>query len=394
MQLNAEPKFHEELLHWMSQIPYRGGDVGELLDVAGRIRAGDAESWLDEFVELAERVGSETPSDRRGRRDQHFRAASYYRAADFFTKSNPADPRIDSLWAAALRHFDEAIALMEPPGERVAIDAESFQVPAVVYRAASGDEPRPALLMFNGFDGSQEEMLHVSGLAALERGFNVVTFEGPGQPTVVRRQREHFRPDWERVVSPVVDFVSRLPFIDPGRLGLLGLSFGGYLAPRAAAFEPRLRAVAAIDGFFDVFEGFMQNLPAAIRQSFDEGNVEAFNRRFNEFADTSLGLRWYRDQGMWAFGEGTPFAFVDALKRYSLRGVAQSIRCPLLVGEGADDAFFKGQAEQLTRAVGKNATLRRFTSEHSAGGHARAGAYVYGNSVVLDWFAAQFGTAP
>ena len=81
--------------------------------------------------------------------------------------------------------------------------------------------------MFNGFDGSQEEMLHISGFAALERGFSVLTFEGPGQPTVVRQQGLGFRHDWEQVVTPVVDHCEGIPEIDTGGLALLGLSFGG-----------------------------------------------------------------------------------------------------------------------------------------------------------------------
>jgi dienelactone hydrolase len=97
--------------------------------------------------------------------------------------------------------------------------------------------------MFNGFDGSQEEMLHVCGFAALERDFNILTLEGPGQPTVVHEQDLGSRHDWEQVVTPVVNHCEAIADIDASRLGLIGLSFGGYLAPRAAAFEPRIRAV-------------------------------------------------------------------------------------------------------------------------------------------------------
>lgn len=76
--------------------------------------------------------------------------------------------------------------------------------------------------MFNGFDGS-EEMLHICGFAALERGFNVLTFEGPGQPTVVREQGLGFRHDWEHVVRPVVNACEAHHEIDTSRLGLIGL---------------------------------------------------------------------------------------------------------------------------------------------------------------------------
>src|SRR5262249_48619617 len=137
--------------------------------------------------------------------------------------------------------------------------------------------PRPAVLMFNGFDGSQEEMLHISGLAALQRGFNVVTFEGPGQPTVLREQELGFRPDWEAVVSPVVDFCETIPEIDAGRLALLGLSFGGYRAPRAAAFEPRIGAVIAIDGVFDGYDSVTNLLTPPVRALLEAGDADGFD---------------------------------------------------------------------------------------------------------------------
>jgi hypothetical protein len=77
------------------------------------------------------------------------------------------------------------------------------------YRTSRDSAPRPTVLMFNGFDASQEEMLHVSGLAALQRGFHVVTFEGPGQPTVLREQGLGFRHDWEAVPASVIRFHRR-----------------------------------------------------------------------------------------------------------------------------------------------------------------------------------------
>jgi hypothetical protein len=258
VNLSSDPTFDFNLLRWHGLAPYRGTDVAEMLDVADRIVPGDFESWHREFIALAEHVEQEGWGDDRSSRvtvrDRAFRTASYYRAADFFLHGRPDDPRIAQTWAAATEQFDRAISLMDPPGERVTIRADGFTVPAVFLRAARDDTPRPTVLMFNGFDGSQEEMLHLCGMAALERGFNVVTFEGPGQPTVMRQQRLGFRHDWEQVVTPVVDWCDALPAIDASRLALIGVSFGGYLAPRAAAFEPRIGAVVVIDGLFDAGE--------------------------------------------------------------------------------------------------------------------------------------------
>ena len=76
---------------------------------------------------------------------------------------------------------------------------------------------------------------------AMQRGYHCLQFAGPGQGTAIRLQGLPFRPDWEKVVTPVVDFAVGLPGVDPERIALMGLSMGGALAPRAAAFEKRIK---------------------------------------------------------------------------------------------------------------------------------------------------------
>jgi dienelactone hydrolase len=389
MKLSSDGSFHFNLLRWLGTAPYRGVDVAEMLDVADRIIAGDFESWHDEFLALAQQVEAESAETHTASpitiRDRAFRAASYYRAADFFLHGTPSDPRIASTWASATTQFNQAIAQLTPAAERLTIQADGFTIPAILYRAAADRLPRPTILMFNGFDGSQEEMLHISGFAALERGFNVLTFEGPGQPTVVREQGLGFRHDWEQVVSPVVDYCERLPEVDAGALALLGLSFGGYLAPRAAAFEPRVRAVAAIDGLFDGHEAVRGLLNDELKTLFDRREVDTFNAAIRGAMRNNGALRWYIEQGVWSFRVTTPYEFFDRSRSYTLEGVAQRILCPVLVCQAAGEHFNPGQAEKLAAALGDRATVRSFTAAESAAYHSHIGAFVLMNGVVLDW---------
>lgn len=121
--------------------------------------------------------------------------------------------------------------------------------------------------MHSGFDGTAEE-LHFSGaLAAVERGYTVLTFDGPGQPGPRHREGLVFRPDWENVITPVVDFAESLPDVDNSRIALLGSSMGGVLAPRAAAFEHRLAALVAVDGVYDL--GERDSIPSAVTSGDD-----------------------------------------------------------------------------------------------------------------------------
>ena len=389
MNLSADPSFNFNLLRWMGTAPYHGADIAEIIDLAGRLTAGDFESWHSEFFSLAQLVAQEgwhdRPTSAVSRRDRAFRAAAYYRAADFYLHGNPNDPRIKSTWAYATDQFDRAIADLALPGERVTIGANGFGIPAIIYRAGEDLTPRPTVLMFNGFDGSQEEMLHVCGFAALERGFHVVTLEGPGQPSVLREQGLGFRHDWEAVVSPAVDFCESVPGIDAGRLALLGLSFGGYLAPRAAAFEPRLQAVVTIDGLFDAYESVTNLLTGDLRALLDGRDTDGFNTAVRAGMVRDTGFRWYIEQGLWAFQVDSPYEFFDRARLYTLDGVVGQIRCPVLVCQATADHFNPGQAERLAAALGELATLRPFTAEESADAHAHPGASVLVNGVVFDW---------
>ncbi|MCK9910570.1 alpha/beta fold hydrolase, partial [Microbacteriaceae bacterium K1510] len=106
------------------------------------------------------------------------------------------------------------------------------------------------LLINGGFDSTGEELYLQVVASALQRGYNCLTFEGPGQGAVIREQHIPFRHDWEKVVTPMVDYLESRPEVDPKRIALMGISLGGYLAPRAAAFEHRLAACIANDGMF------------------------------------------------------------------------------------------------------------------------------------------------
>ena len=389
LTLNADPTFQYELLRVLGTSRDRGADVGEVLEIAPQIVPGDFESWYEQFNQLAAHVRSSVDyeSDRHpiSIRNAMFRAASYYRAADFFLHGKPGDPRIREIWNYATACFDRAISLLDVPGERMQIDAGDFHIPAIFYRPSSDGLPRPPLLLVNGFDGSQEEMLHAVGFSALERSFNVLTLEGPGQPTVLREQGLGFIGDWERVVTPVVTECERLDSVDASRIALLGYSFGGYLAPRAAAFDHRLSAVVCVDGLFDIYEAFTQSVSPDFKRLLDEQRVDDLNRAAALGMRRNTNMRWAIEHGCWAFQAATPYEFLERTRTMSLRGLAEQIECPILVCEAEHDRFFAGQPEQLVQALGARATYRKLTAADAASDHCHVGASDVLNRVVMDW---------
>ncbi|KAJ5126316.1 hypothetical protein N7448_005620 [Penicillium atrosanguineum] len=395
LPLSSDGTFHFEILRILALARYNGADIGEVLEAAEHIEPGNMESFHDAFADLASRVLAQAERINAeahpiSARDAYFRASSYFRSADFFIHGNPIDPRINSLWTQQTLAFDKAIALLPIPGERLILQADGFNVHGIFFRADHRSGPKPTLILGNGFDGAQEEMLHVVGFAALERGYNVILYEGPGQPTVRRKQDRGFIHDWEKVVTPVVDYLIQQPEVDTTRIGLLGYSLGGYLSVRAAAFEHRLAAVIAIDGIWDVYKSFAESLlPAEWIASFEAGDATGLNFQIDEFrpkADTPTTLRWIIDQGLWAFNVEDANGLLNGIKKMTLEGLESQIQCPVYVGDAADDHFFKGQPGWVKRNIGEKATLATLTAAEGAGHHCHIGAAVTMNQRLLDWF--------
>ena len=397
VQLSTDSDFSFEILRDLAVAPFGGSDIEEVLIAAGSIRPGDFNSFYNAFNSLANRVHSAAKKIDLHRfpvsaRETYFRASTYFRSADFYLHGNPSDPRINSLWAQQQSAFNIALSLMPIPGKRITLKADGFDVPAIWYAAAAaGERPkrqRPTIIIGGGYDGGQEELYHQMVASALQRGWNAITYEGPGQATPRRTQNLGFILEWEKVVSPIVDYLHTIPSVDKSAIALVGLSFGGFLAPRAAAFEHRLAAVMALDGLYEFGPLFLQRFPQPLIRIFETGNQTAFDDAVNKVrADpgTSTSLRWIIDQGTWAFNTPSPFDWMTQLQRYTLKDVVGLIKGPIFVGDAQDDMFFEGQGKVLADKLGDRTTYHEFMRVDGAGEHAGIGSSIVQNQVVFDW---------
>ena len=257
LALSSDTTMNFDILTPLGMAITGGADIGPILGVSKNIIAGDMASFTQEFYALANHTKSqaETPEnayDSINVRDTWFSAANYFRKADNYLHGNWSDPLINSLWAEQTAAFDKGIAALPIPGERVRIPAPkgNFTVEAIWYAASNNKTAKmPTLVIGNGFDAAQEDSYHNYVAPALARGWNCITYEGPGQPTVRRNQNLGFIPEWDLVATPVVDYLfqEKSHIIDTDRLTLVGNSLGAYLASRAAAFEHQFSALVLID---------------------------------------------------------------------------------------------------------------------------------------------------
>lgn len=382
--------FEFEFLRTLSHAPYGGADIGECFATAARITDGDAGSWHDEWKRTADRLAAQAEAGHMAghtvsAREFWLRASNYFRSADFFLHAEVPDPRIDAARAASVSCYRKALPHFDIPAEEVRIPFAGTTLPGYFYAGTR----RATVVIHNGFDGTGDECWFMGGKAAVDRGYNVLAFEGPGQGEVLHRQGLVFRPDWENVVSPVLDYLTTRSEVDPTHIALIGISMGGVLAPRAAAYDSRIAALIAFDGVFDMFEFALSLVPLprpeASRRLLASHDPELDALLAEVIAGNPLA-RWSTDHGQWAFGTPTPRTFLAALHDYHLRdGIAERITCPTLVLKSEVDFAFTGQPEQLHDHLACPKEFVPFTSAEGAGAHCQVGAMTLACARIYDW---------
>ncbi len=405
----TDPEFAFELQRTLGATYAGEADIGECLATASRITEGDFESWYSEWNRTAEtfrRAGDESlaTGHRVTAMEAYYRAATYYRTAEFFLHGNPADPRIVETWEKSRETFRDALALDIVPYEIVAIPYENTTLPGYFYKVDGSGRPRPLLIVQTGFDGCQEE-LHPYAKEGARRGYNVLTFEGPGQGEVIRVQHIPFRHDWENVIRPVVDYAVSRPDVDEDRIALWGVSLGGYLAPRGAAYEPRITALVADAGTYDVGQTLLANLQNSGGMDANLTEVELqewlqtdpveFNSAMRTAMAHDTGIRWMNENGMFVFDARSPAQFWAKWMDFSLVGIAEEIRCPTLVCAGAADHLDPdgAQAKALYDHLTCERELLVFSDDYGAGSHCQFGAFAQSFAARFDWLDERMGVS-
>jgi pimeloyl-ACP methyl ester carboxylesterase len=234
-------------------------------------------------------------------------------------------------------------------------------------------EFRGTIVMHSGFDGASEETFpSAAPLAAA--GYRVVVFDGPGQGNALRREGLHMTHDWERPVGAVLDH------FDIDDCTLIGKSLGGYLAPRAAAFDQRIRRVVAWGAMYDFTGPFRDGLGDerfdALLELIEQGDRDQVNESVEFMTTVSPQARWAVDHGMHVSGCADGFEYFRWLSEMNLREVSDRITQDLLIVMGTADHLVPLQQAYEQAAAATNArsvTLRVATAAEQAAEHCQVG---------------------
>ena len=380
--VSNDPSFDFEATRAAGYAGFSGADLGEVIVTVADVPDGDELAWMRAWSKLAERIegvgrAALAAGHRVSAREALLRASNYYRAADFYYREDPeADQDLSTRLARnSQATFADAVPLLDTPGRPVRVPYENTTLPGYFYAVNDSGRRRPTVLFHGGYDSTVEELYLGCAAGALRRGYNVLTWDGPGQGSNVNDQHLYFRPDWEATVTPAVDLAVSLPEVDADKLVLIGMSLGGYLAPRAAAFEHRFAACVAYDGVWNFADSLNQLTSQAAHL---DGGLD-------ELVAKSTTVRWVVRCGLWSFGVSTFQELLDASKAYTMDGIADKITCPTLVLDAENDQFFKGQAEKLYNALTCKKDYIFFSEADGAGEHCQEGALLLFQQRTFDW---------
>lgn len=364
-------------------------DLGEALAAARRVKPGDAGSWFDEWSALAERTAqsahvSAHQGDGVTAAKAYLRATEYWRQAIFFVRDNLEDERLQRGWRAHRAAFREALKLLPWDNTIAEIPLAGARMTAYLLRPQADAALRPTVLLPCGFDSTAESGYAATAYMALARGYNALLWDGPGQGGMLYEQRIPMRPDFEAVLTPVIDWLVSQPGVSPEGLVLMGRSFAGYLAPRAAATEPRLAALVCDPGQVE----FVSRIVPKMFSEEEWARIGSADPEIDRVLQQQLDnprQRGFFAPRMTTFGTSSVGEFLRMQKLFSAEEAASKIKCPTLVTEGEGD--FASQSVKLFELLTCEKRLHRFTDAEGAGGHCSGLGATLWEGVVFDWLA-------
>ena len=336
----------------------------ELWEIAPKVSSFNYTVWYEEWGKLAQRAESE---------DRLLHAAYYHRMSEFFLPDNLAEK--DQAYADFRRCFYRAVG--EESFEHADIPYEGKSLPAMRLKATN---EKAVIVVHGGFDSFIEEFF-ILFKAFTDIGYTIIAFEGPGQGRTLRDGLKMTH-EWEKPVGAVLDFFK----LDS--ICLIGVSLGGYLGIRAAAFETRIKQVVAFDIVWDAQAIFTRNMPEEFLQLLKAGRRDDVNALVEAVRQTDDLVDWAVTHGMYITGTGTPFDYLEAFGNYNAGEISVRVKQDVLLLAGENDHFVPVEFFELQKNALVNAASvsgRIFTEEEGGDQHCQVGNPDLAENEIRNW---------
>ncbi|MEO7050360.1 MAG: alpha/beta hydrolase, partial [Rhodanobacter sp.] len=374
--LSTDGFFDGQAMRTLAHAVYGGADFGECMVTMQRVPPGDVAAWYREWTATADRVAAIGDACAAGghevsARAAYLRASNYYRTSYLLLYGAPPEPALVHAFERESATFADFASRADPPLEPVEIPYEGTTLRGYFCPAPHACGAAPTLIATSGYDSTVSEAYFAFAVAANQRGYHCLLYDGPGQGRSLIKQGLRMRPDWENVVRPVVDHVLSRRDVDPARVVLAGWSLGGYLALRGAGGESRLSACIADPAFSGLWDGMKKmfaDLPAEALAD-PLGADPALFAPYLAHIEASLEMRWkFMQRACWVHGIDSLPAYLAIARQFDTREILGSIRCPVFLAWEENDPT-TASAEEIHDLLTCPTTLVRFLATEGADGH-------------------------
>lgn len=383
--------FHYQALRTLGHSMYQGAAAGEVFYVISSIRDQEEERWFAEWHRMAEKCErwARDARDNVSRGNAYLRASNYYRASEFFLY--PGDKRKAPVYDQSAAAFQNALQELRIEHTIYYIPYENGKMRTYHFK---GDADKPIIIVCGGYDSTNEESYFWVGAPLIARGYSVVMFEGPGQSSMIRHYKIKFTPDWHKPVGKVIDYLMAKDSSIANRKKILfGISLGGLLMGRAAAYEDRIDGAVLFGAPFDFLDGALYQLPSFARKLYNAEYRCVINLLANIKSRININTRWGLNNGLSSVGGTTAYEFLERCKEFTLKNVHDKVRCPVLVLYGERDWYISdGIQDVMFRSAFKNSksyTLKTFPHADGSAEHCQVGAIEQAAMVITKWMEEQ-----
>ena len=371
-------EFDFETRRLMWYCPYGGSDFAEVSTTVEKIRERDYESWYREWKNVGDILTSRKYLSETSKGKAFLRASRYYQAAEFFL--HPIDPRKIEVYEKSVDYFYHALSLLNISYQSKEIQFEEITLRTLYFRTSK--MCRGTMLICSGFDGLLEELYFTNVKAALEEGYNCILFEGPGQSHVIRYMNKAFIPNWDRVVSHVLN-AYKDEMVSP-KIGV-GLSLGGLLMARASNLNPHLLDKVVLFNYFpSLLDSFKTNIPKFLHHYLKTEFPSSIEKIISFYIKKVQFLNWQIENAKWVFGKNSLNELISFCREFE----ELPVNNPVLVCVAKNDNYYDSSLGQhyFDALKIKEKRLVVFDKENYFSElHCQNGASFDTNDIIFEW---------
>lgn len=356
-----------------------GGEIGEIYKVCAALKGklGDNQAWFAEWNKMGEKVAL-LAEQAKEKGYLQTASAAYMRAAFYIQMGErlrqPRTPETQKAYARSVELFKKGlpdVSYLSVEAVEVPFEGGKSLPAYFVKREGNPGVKWPTVVFFDGLDVTKEiQYFRVPDLA--KRGMACLILDGPGNGESIRFRGMPARHDSEVAGAAAIDYLEKRGDVDKDRIAVMGVSLGGYFAPRAAAFEKRFKACVAWGAQYDYHAVWKSRVETAFK--------------------TALSVPG--EHIIWFLGVNTMDEALKKLEPFTLKGVGGKIECPFLLTHGEADAQISTEIarRQFAEVGSKDKTFKIFTREEGGAEHCQGDNLTIGIAYIADWLSDRLKT--